>query len=72
MAAMTRKEANMEIVRLIVNYINMNPDQRFTQIIQNLNIVEYDGDSDMLRDNYHEESKDTLERIKNTLRGKHD
>jgi hypothetical protein len=26
----------------------------------------------MLRDNYHEESKDTLERIKNTLRGKHD
>jgi hypothetical protein len=69
---MTRKEANMEIVRLIVNYINMNPDQRFTQIIQNLNIVEYDGDSDMLRDNYHEESKDTLERIKNTLRGKHD
>lgn len=69
---MTRKEANMEIVRLIVNYINMNPDQRFTQIIQNLDIVEYDGDSNMLRDNYHEESKDTLERIKNTLRGKHD
>jgi hypothetical protein len=69
---MTRKEANMEIVRLIVNYINTNPDQRFTQIIQNLDIVEYDGDSNMLRDNYHEESKDTLERIKNTLRGKHD
>jgi hypothetical protein len=69
---MTRKEANMEIVRLIINYINMNPDQRFTQIIQNLDIVEYDGDSNMLRDNYHEESKDTLERIKNTLRGKHD
>jgi hypothetical protein len=61
---MTRKEANMEIVRLIINYINMNPDQRFTQIIQNLDIVEYDGDSNMLRDNYHEESKDTLERIK--------
>ena len=67
---MTRKEANMEIVRLMVNYINMNPDQRFTQIIQNLNVVEYDADLDILKDNYNEESKVTLKRVKNTLRGK--
>ena len=71
---MTRKEANMEIVRLMVNYINMNPDQRFCQILQNLEILEDDGDygEKGLIDSFYEEFTTTLERVKNTLRGKHD
>jgi hypothetical protein len=66
---MTRKEANMEIVRLLLNFINMNPEQRFGQILMNLNIVQRDNESGKLVNNFYEEPEKTLERVKETLRG---
>lgn len=71
---MTRKEANMEIVRLIVNYINMYPDQRFGQILMNLDIIKNQGPYETMESakKFYEEPTDTLERVKNTLRGKYD
>lgn len=37
---MTRKEANMEIIRLLVNYINQHPDQRWGQVLRNTGCVQ--------------------------------
>jgi hypothetical protein len=66
---MTRKEANVEIVRLLLNYINMNPEQRFGQVLMNLKIVQRDNESGKLVNNFYEEPEKTLERVKETLRG---
>jgi hypothetical protein len=66
---MTRKEANIEIVRLLLNYINMNPEQRFGQVLMNLKIVQRDNESGKLVNNFYEEPEKTLERVKETLRG---
>jgi hypothetical protein len=66
---MTRKEANVEIVRLLLNYINMNPEQRFGQVLMNLKIVQRDNKSGKLVNNFYEEPEKTLERVKETLRG---
>jgi len=53
----------MEIVRLLVNYINMYPDQRFSQILQNLEIIE---DLDLI-ESFYEESEETLKRLKRCM-----
>jgi hypothetical protein len=47
----------------------MNPEQRFGQILMNLNIVQRDNESGKLVNNFYEEPEKTLERVKETLRG---
>ena len=61
---MNRKEANMEIVRLLVNLINMHPDMRFGQLLQMAGIVLYDEERKVLLDNFYEESTHTLDKVK--------
>lgn len=68
---MSRKEANMEIVRLIVNYLNMHPDLRFSQALVNLD-VSFDLSKEMGLYSghvleYNEEPEVTLERVKKAL-----
>lgn len=69
---MSRKEANMEIIRLLVNYINENPDQRFSQVLLNLGAVTYDmtlpGASVWLNE-FYKEPLAVLERMKKMVNG---
>ena len=48
---MTRQEANLEILRILEKVIKSAPDQRFTQLLHNLNLND---------PYYQEESIDTL------------
>lgn len=61
---MTRKEANMEIIRLLVNIINMYPDQRFGQLLVNYKVIEDDGDT------FFKESEESLRNLKESLSNK--
>jgi hypothetical protein len=69
---MTRKEANMDIIRLLVNYINSNPDQRFGQILISLNVSqERDFENSSFNAiNFYEEPQEMIERIIETMKGK--
>lgn len=68
---MTRKEANLKIMKILKDYIEERPDLRFTQILYNLGIntseVIKDLDTGFDRyffvDNYNEESTKTLKKI---------
>jgi hypothetical protein len=66
---MTRNEANMQIILLLSNYLQMNPEVRFCQALFNLGINEfsegtkndmakmsYDHRNTTLKDKYIEES----------------
>ena len=70
---MTRKEANMEIVRLLVNYINDNPDQRFGQILRNVGVVvDYWNEQEMKKDwmnHFNEEPQAMLDRMLEQMKG---
>jgi hypothetical protein len=55
---MNRQEANRKILRILSDTIKQHPDWRFHQILFNLDI------SLTGVDQYYEESKDTLERVK--------
>lgn len=66
---MTRKESNIDIVRLLLNFINTNPDQRLGQALINLGIVERNKENNNLSNLYYEEPDETLERVKKALRG---
>jgi len=69
---MTRYEANMQIILLLSNYLEMNKDIRFHQALFNLGINEfsegtknemakmsYDHRNTTLKDKYQEESSTT-------------
>ncbi len=70
---MTRYEANMKIVLLLQNYLEMNKDTRFQQALFNLKINEFETrldldsgfDRTLLKDKYNEESRDTLKKLEN-------
>ena len=68
---MTRKEANMEIIRLLVNYINMAPHQRLGQVLRNTGVVRdyWDEKEQCMKwaNHFNEEPWDMIERIKETL-----
>lgn len=68
---MNTKETNMEIIRLLVNVINMYPELRFGQILQATEVVRLQRDMVLskpyLSDNFYEESEDTLERLKERI-----
>lgn len=71
---MNRKEANMEIIRLLVNYINMCPDQRFGQVLRNAGVIIdwRDEELHIIKWNNHffEEPREMLTRVQKTLEGK--
>lgn len=64
---MTRLEANREILRVLSDFLEKNPDQRFGQALINLNILQ----RDYCRDDFHVtdcvfiESNDTLRTMRN-------
>jgi len=54
---MTRLEANRQIIQRISEYVEEFPDQRFHQVLQNMNI-EHPG-----TDEFYVESEETLNSI---------
>lgn len=78
MQEMSRQEANIEIVNLILDAVSQFPDQRFGQILYNIGVATHrkvlspifnNSDTNPIfdisyLDIFFEESVDTLERIK--------
>ena len=61
-------EAKQEIVNIIANYCKENPNQRFGQILFNLNINEFKKDSEEIRDIHNDSDKKILERIQSRIK----
>lgn len=61
---MGRYEDNLQILDLIKLYLQNNKEQRFTQVLYNLGIVESLECGVSFKDNYHIESNKTLEIVK--------
>ena len=61
-------EVKQEILNIIANYCNENPNQRFGQILFNLNINEFKEDSEEIRDIYNDSDKKILERIQSRIK----
>jgi len=60
---MNRQEANRKILKELEKNIEKYPDQRFTQLLFNMNIVEHGKGSPegyYWRDTYNKESEETL------------
>ncbi|MBR5598403.1 MAG: hypothetical protein IKW39_00015 [Alphaproteobacteria bacterium] len=60
---MTRYEANKKILEILLKYIENNPEQRFIQILWNLDLINI-GNSELIEDRYNEESETTLNKLK--------
>ena len=56
-------ETKLEILNIITDYCNENPNKRFGQILYNLNINEFKKDSEEIRDIYNDSDKKILGRI---------
>lgn len=67
---MTRLEANREILALLNDHIEKYPDERFSQILQNIkvNICYCDDELMMIQDEFYLESEKLLERIKKEIK----
>ena len=63
---MTRYEANKKILEILSNYIENNPEQRFIQILWNLELINI-YNSELIEDRYNEESETTLNKILNSI-----
>ena len=61
-------EAKQEILNIIANYCKENPNQRFGQILFNLNINEFKKDSEEIRDIHNDSDKKILERIQSRIK----
>ena len=57
---MTRQEANREILKYLTMMVELVPDWRFHQILQNIDL----NIRGLGPDQFYEESTETLERIK--------
>jgi len=60
-------ETKKEILNIITNYCDENPDQRFGQILFNLNINEFKKETEEIRDIYNDSDQKILERIKTRI-----
>ena len=63
---MTRQEANREIINILSQYVEDNPDIRFHQMLHNLNLDEQhitEGGEYLCKDLYNMEPVRALERI---------
>lgn len=58
-----RQNCNRQITDIISNFVDNNPDLRFHQILQILNINKM-GSNGTIDDKFYEESVDTLNNIK--------
>ena len=56
-----RLPANREILKILSEYIDKNPDLRFIQALWALKII--DRDEPGIIDRFHEESMDTLKKL---------
>jgi len=65
---LTRLEANLRVLDLIVKYCKRYPDQRFNQAIFNLDVVTGEAGSGLLRDEYYMESTELLKRVASTIK----
>jgi len=65
-----RQNANLEILDELHNYFLLFPSSRFGQALANLNIIEYDRTklTPEVIDPFFEESVDTLEKVKHTIK----
>lgn len=65
-----RQNANLEILDELRNYFLSFPNSRFGQALANLNIIEYDRTklTPEVIDPFFEESVDTLEKVKLTIK----
>ena len=61
-------EAKQEILNIIANYCKENPNQRFGQILFNLNINEFKEDLEEMRDVYNDSDKKILERVQSRIK----
>ena len=61
-------EAKQEILNIIANYCKENPNQRFGQILFNLNINEFKKDSEEIRDIHNDSDKKSLERVQSRIK----
>ena len=61
-----RKESNKELLRILSDIVEKNPDLRFGQILFNYQFIIGDDDDGNMRiiDPFFEESVDTLNRVK--------
>ena len=60
-------ETQKKILQLISNYLAENPNQRFGQILFNLDINQFRPNKDELKDIYNDLDEEILERIKQRL-----
>lgn len=60
---MTRYEANKKILEILSKYIENNPEQRFIQILWNLELINI-CNSELIEDRYNEESEITLSNLR--------
>jgi hypothetical protein len=65
-----RQKANFELIRKLSELVIAYPDQRFGQILVNLNIIQYQRDPASfdvigIKDPFYEESVDILNRVNN-------
>lgn len=65
---MNRQNANRKILAILQGMIEAHPDQRFVQLLANLDVIEADRDSTGFqvvgyKDFYYMESDETLKRV---------
>ena len=65
--ASVMNETQKKILQLISNYLAENPNQRFGQILFNLDINQFRPNKDELKDIYNDLDEEILERIKQRL-----
>lgn len=64
---MSRQNANREILKILTALVETYPDQRFTQLLFNADVLKCDPRSTGIpevRNEYHMESSETLERVR--------
>lgn len=61
-------EAKQEILNIIANYCKENPNQRFAQILFNLNINEFKEGSEEIRDIYDDSDQKILESLQERIK----
>ena len=63
----SRQEYNIKILEMLKQAIYSYPDLRFFQLLANIGIVEYDSNTNAIKDKFYEESGDTLKKVINSV-----
>ena len=61
-------ETKKEILKMIEEFLNENPNQRFGQALFNLNVIEFQNDSEEIRDIYNDLDEEILLRLKTRIK----